>query len=147
MLLLQPRVKLERRWAVLIMITAVEMMMPEGVKEGEIDFDDVICTVTPEKKLSIDLAQGFWIILKTFVDGGCRKLLVNMENVSFLDSAGIGTLINIMKLIRHRGGDLALTGVAQDLIQILDMVNFRKFIKVFDTVDQAVKFFSDMQLK
>ncbi len=61
---------------------------------------------------------------------GVRSLVVDVEGLSFIDSAGIYVLVQAMKRVRAEGGDLALTGVTAGVHKVLDICGLTG---VFDT--------------
>ncbi len=54
-------------------------------------------------------------------DPGIRFVVVNLAGLTFIDSAGIHTLIEALKRFRRRGGDLALSGVNPGAYKVLDV--------------------------
>ncbi|MBN1531628.1 MAG: STAS domain-containing protein [Spirochaetes bacterium] len=123
------------------MTASVSIVHCESAGADMSEMGGVICLVTPDRRMSADLARDFWICLKTLVQGGCRWILVDMSGVTFLDSTGIGAMINAAKLVRQGGGELAVACVSAELTAILDLVSFRRFINTFDTIPEAVGFF------
>lgn len=66
------------------------------------------------------------------VADGTSRFVVNLGEVSYIDSAGLGELIATYTTIRNKGGDvklLNLTSKAKDLLQMT------KLLTVFDTYD------------
>ncbi len=54
-------------------------------------------------------------------DPGIRCVVVNVAGLTFIDSAGIHTLVEALKRFRGRGGDLALSGVNPGAYKVLDV--------------------------
>ena len=74
--------------------------------------------------------------IRRFVADGSSKFIVNLGEVSYIDSAGLGELIATFTAIRNKGSDvklLNLTAKAKDLLQMT------KLLTVFDTYDGAGK--------
>jgi anti-sigma B factor antagonist len=74
--------------------------------------------------------------IRRFVADGSSKFGINLGDVSYIDSAGLGELIAIFTTIRNKGGDvklLNLTAKAKDLLQMT------KLLTVFDTYDDEGK--------
>ena len=70
--------------------------------------------------------------IRRFVAAGSSKFVVNLGEVSYIDSAGLGELIATFTTIRNENGDvklLNLTSKAKDLLQMT------KLLTVFDTYD------------
>ena len=74
--------------------------------------------------------------IRRFVADGSSKFVVNLGDVSYIDSAGLGELIATFTTIRNKNGDvklLNLTSKAKDLLQMT------KLLTVFDTYDDESK--------
>jgi anti-sigma B factor antagonist len=54
-------------------------------------------------------------------DQGARRLVVDLEGLTFIDSAGIYALVQALKHVRRRGGDLALKNVTPGAHKVLDV--------------------------
>ena len=70
--------------------------------------------------------------VRRLVEEGKKKLLLNLKNVGYMDSSGVGELIASYTTISREGGQLKLlnlTGKIQDLLVIT------KLLTVFDTFD------------
>jgi anti-sigma B factor antagonist len=70
-------------------------------------------------------------LLKTLADGH-RKLLIDVQGVSYVDSAGIGELVRCKTTSTQHGADVKLVHVQAKLRQLLLMT---KLIGVFETFD------------
>ena len=69
-------------------------------------------------------------------------LVVNMENVTFIDSTGLSSLIHGMKRAREMNGDLRLSGLQQSVRMIFELTRLDKVFEIFITEDDAVRSFS-----
>ena len=60
----------------------------------------------------------------------CRSgsVVVDMAGVSFVDSSGLGTLVQLRKLCRSAGGDLELVGITARVRQTIDMAGLADFL-------------------
>ncbi len=69
-------------------------------------------------------------------------LIVNIASVSFLDSSGLGKIIKAYKeLSRKNGGKVAVAGAEPKIRKIFEITATDKFIKLFDTEEDAIKAF------
>src|SRR5262245_34380044 len=74
--------------------------------------------------------------LRSHVTEGNRKFILNLRDVSYIDSSGLGELVSAYTSVRHKGGDvklLHLTSKTKDLLQMT------KLLTVFDTYDDETK--------
>jgi anti-sigma B factor antagonist len=71
--------------------------------------------------------------LRTHSAEGERKFILNLGDVSYIDSSGLGELVSSYTTIRNKGGDvklLKLTTKTRDLLQMT------KLLTVFDVYDE-----------
>jgi anti-sigma B factor antagonist len=74
--------------------------------------------------------------LRSFILEGSRKFILNLQEVTYIDSSGLGELVSAFTTVRGKGGDvklLNLTSKAKDLLQMT------KLLTVFDTYDDEAK--------
>ena len=67
-----------------------------------------------------------------------RWVILDMSNVAYLDSAGLGTIVTGLNLFRKLGGDLALFGVQPRVSQLLDLTNISTILKIYPTEQEAL---------
>ena len=80
--------------------------------------------------------------LRSLVEQGHRKLLLNMADVSYVDSAGLGAIVQSYTTVTNQGGALKLVHLTK---RIKDLLAITKLITVFETYDneaEAVTSFS-----
>lgn len=107
----------------------------------EIDYSLIVFNLDIPNELTIDNSNDYWVLLKTFIEGGAQKILLNMENTECIDSSGMGMIINTTKSIRNSSGDLILACVSKEIMKVLDIVSLQEFIKVFKNEHEAVNYF------
>jgi len=63
---------------------------------------------------------------------GCRKLVLNLEGVPYIDSAGLGEIVRTYTTVSRQGGSLKLLNLTK---RIEDLLSITKLLTVFDTYD------------
>lgn len=58
-----------------------------------------------------------------------KFLVIDMENVNFIDSSGLGLLISVLKEMRSKGGKLVLSGISKYVSDLLDITNTNKLFE------------------
>jgi anti-sigma B factor antagonist len=69
---------------------------------------------------------------------GCRRVVVDLSSVVYVDSAGIGSLVRCLKRCGEVDGDLRLAGVSSRLKTLLDLARLIELFQVFDDVEAAL---------
>ncbi len=67
---------------------------------------------------------------------GKKSILLNLGNVSYIDSSGIGELVSSYTSVNKEGGKLKLLNLTQ---KIQDLLAITKLLTVFDTFDDEGK--------
>ena len=76
------------------------------------------------------------------IAGGAMKVLINMNDVSTIDSSGIGELVSAYTTATNRGAKLKLYNLPAKVSDILTITQLITVFDVYDSEDQAVRSFS-----
>ena len=77
--------------------------------------------------------------INSLLAAGKKKLLLNLEGVPYIDSAGLGEVVRTYTTVSRQGGSLELLNLTK---RIEDLLSITKLLTVFDTFDseaEAVK--------
>jgi anti-sigma B factor antagonist len=66
------------------------------------------------------------------LDAGNNKILLNLAELSYIDSSGVGTLVGCYTSSRNRGANLKLVGLTKKL---QDLLSITKLLTVFETYE------------
>jgi anti-sigma B factor antagonist len=78
-------------------------------------------------------------LAKRLTSEGGRYFVLDMSDISHIDSAGLGLLLSIYATIRNQGGDLKLLNVGDHVKEILRMMRLENVLQVFDDEDSAIQ--------
>ena len=84
--------------------------------------------------------------LRSLVQQGQKKLLLNLADVAYVDSAGLGAIVQSYTTVTNQGGALKLVNTTK---RINDLLAITKLLTVFDTFDneaEAVTSYSTAQV-
>ena len=93
----------------------------------------------------ITLGEGSVVLRDTVKDlaaKGQKKILLNLGDISYIDSSGIGELVAAFTSVRNQGGEMKLLHLTK---KVHDLLQITKLYTVFDVKDDeagAVKSFS-----
>ena len=68
---------------------------------------------------------------------GSARLLIDLSDVPFMDSAGLGALIGGIRRTREAGGDVAVACSRPTLTRLLHTTGFDRIVPVTETVEEA----------
>lgn len=67
-----------------------------------------------------------------------RKMIIDLSNVEFMDSSGIGMILGRYREIKERKGKIALTGIKGNMERIFNMSGLYKIINKYNTIGDAL---------
>ncbi len=83
----------------------------------------------------ITLGEGSVLLrdmVRDLVTRGQRKILLNLGDVTYIDSSGIGELVSAFTTVRNQGGELKLLNLTK---KVHDLLQITKLYTVFDVRD------------
>ncbi|MFH0975227.1 MAG: STAS domain-containing protein [Spirochaetota bacterium] len=118
-----------------------EIIMPSGVSK---ESKTTIVKIELKGSLDNNNTPDFEFFINTLINGGVKKILIDINDLQYLDSTGIGSLITVTKKIRKDNGDVAITRYTAQVMTILKPINMEKFIQFFSTVDDGIKYLKSL---
>src|ERR1700680_1696833 len=73
------------------------------------------------------------------IDRGVYNLVINLENVRYIDSTGLGVLIGGLKRVREHGGTVSLVCTNPQIRKIFDITGLVKIFGIYDDEADAQK--------
>jgi anti-sigma B factor antagonist len=80
--------------------------------------------------------------LKELVAKGEKKVLLNLSEVSYIDSSGIGELVSGFTTVTNHGGQLRLLGLNKRVKDLLQVTKLYTVFEVFEDEAEAVRSFA-----
>jgi anti-sigma B factor antagonist len=80
--------------------------------------------------------------IKRLVAGGHMRLVLNLEELSYMDSSGLSTLISSFVSVRNQGGELKLLRLSQRVSDLMQITKLSTVFEIYDTMDDAQSSFS-----
>jgi len=78
------------------------------------------------------------LALNEKIDTGKVWLLVNLSEVPYMDSAGLGVLVSGLKNTNRQNGDLRLWGLQPDVRNIFELTRLNKVFQIFEDEQSAL---------
>jgi len=79
--------------------------------------------------------------VKTLLADNKKKIVLNMDNVTYIDSAGLGTLVAAFHSARAQGAVLKLANLGSKFQEVLQVTKLMTVFEVFDSEAAAVQSF------
>jgi anti-sigma B factor antagonist len=113
-----------------------------ALRMTERDISDVAVLDIEGRIVLGEESNAFREKVKSLLAAGKKKIILNLAQVSYIDSAGLGTLVATFHSARSQGATLKLTNLGAKFKEVLQVT---KLMTVFDTYDNetaAIQSFS-----
>lgn len=92
-----------------------------------------VALVSAEGTLDLTAAPMLRGELQTLVKNGAVQLVVDLSDVEFIDSTGLGALISGLKAARKNGGDLRIRNPRERVMTLLKLTNLDQVFRLADS--------------
>jgi stage II sporulation protein AA (anti-sigma F factor antagonist) len=107
--------------------------------ETKISVSGRVLTAAPSGELDYHQAERIRTqIDSAFEKSSCRHILINMSNVSFMDSSGIGMIIGRYKKAETRGGRLVVSNMSDVTSRLFEISGLSKIVTRVDSAKTAM---------
>jgi anti-sigma B factor antagonist len=96
-------------------------------------------------KGKITLGEGDELLkdkVNSLVNQGHRKIILNLADVPYLDSAGLGEVVRAYTTVSRQGGNLKLLNLTKRITDLLAITKLLTVFETFDSETDAVRSFS-----
>ena len=88
-------------------------------------------------RLNMVTAPSLKAAIATAATGPLPRLVIDMSEVTFVDSSGLGVLVGGLKLVRQSGGDLRIVVRSSQVLNVLALTNLDRILHPYGTVAEA----------
>jgi anti-sigma B factor antagonist len=93
----------------------------------------------------ITLGEGSSVVrdeMRALTDNGNKKVLLNLADVAYIDSSGIGELVAGYTTMANAGGNLKLLNLTKRVKDLLQITKLATVFEVHEDEDEAVRSFA-----
>ena len=91
-----------------------------------------------EAKLTYPVLSAFFAEVRQLVEGGARHLLIDLQAVGYIDSASIGCLMDIHRLLQEKNGQVKLSGLQPRVETMISMTGVHKIVPLHREEEDAL---------
>jgi anti-sigma B factor antagonist len=92
-------------------------------------------------RLVLDETEHFRRRVEDLVQNNRSKILLNLKDVTYIDSAGVGMMVGKYLSVRRKGGDVKLLHLSPRSHRVMTITKLLTVFETFDAEDQAVASF------
>jgi anti-sigma B factor antagonist len=108
--------------------------------EIKVDRDGDQCVATLKGEIDVYTAPRLKDALVEQIEAGCVHLLLDMEDVAFIDSSGLGVLVGVLRRAKERSGAVRLVCTKENILKIFRITGLDKVFPIFADVQEAGRF-------
>jgi anti-sigma B factor antagonist len=101
--------------------------------------------VVLDLKGKITLGEGDELLkdkVNSLVNQGHKKIILNLADVPYIDSAGLGEVVRTYTTVSRQGGSLKLLNLTKRITDLLSITKLLTVFETFDSENEAVRSFS-----
>ena len=95
--------------------------------------------VRPSGRLDLMVAADLKARIEALVSDGFHQLVIDLNDVPFIDSSGLGALIGGLKAARSAGGDVRIARAHEQIRYVLRVSTLDGILKPYPTVEDALE--------
>jgi len=109
-------------------------------KTIKVDFnkDRAIVTIN-EKRIYLGITDMFREDMLVVLENDFNELVINLEHVAVMNSAGLGVLIMAQDTMKKRNGRIKLTNLQPLMQDIFSRMRLDTLFETYDTIEEALK--------
>jgi len=100
---------------------------------------DDIGVVVLEGEIDIYSAPEFKEVLVNSIESGAHRVIVDLTEVTFIDSTTLGVLVSGAKRVRPRNGNLDIVCSDENIIRIFEITGLDRIFGIYASRGEAVK--------
>jgi anti-sigma B factor antagonist len=101
--------------------------------------------VVLDLKGKITLGEGDELLkdkVNSLVNQGHKKIILNLADVPYIDSAGLGEVVRTYTTVSRQGGSLKLLNLTKRITDLLSITKLLTVFETFDSENEAVRSFA-----
>lgn len=89
-----------------------------------------------EERFDAKLAPEFRTEIETLLPELLPNIVLDIENVKFMDSSGLGSVMGVYKLLRDK--NISVANAQQPVLDLFKLTRMDRLIKTYSSVDEAL---------
>src|SRR4051794_20682334 len=106
--------------------------------EHEVTERDGVKVLQLQGPIDVSQAMGLRDLLGAEIDSPSARVLLDLSNVTLIDSSGIGILVTAHRRADSQGARFGLAGATGTVARVFEMTRTNKLLSIYDNVDEGV---------
>jgi anti-sigma B factor antagonist len=100
--------------------------------------DDVTVVEAMGHRVDMETSATFKATLEKLIAAGDRRIVINLGQVTFMDSAGLGAIMSVFKQLNGGAGSLQVCGLQPRIRTLFDITRLSRVIGLHETEADAL---------
>jgi anti-anti-sigma factor len=118
--------------------------MSESIRRLE---KDGVVILYPDGEFVFDRIEPIRDLIFSLMKEQKYRLILNLRNVTYVDSSGIGVFIRYFSSFRNNGGEMVFCEASEGVKNILRLAKIHKFMRVLDSEAEAINSLKSISVK
>ena len=121
------------------------MLEYKSRQQGDVTILDLSGRISVGEALAFGPGSGLILgqVIRELAEKGQKRILLNLKDVKYIDSSGVGDLVRSVTSLRRQGGDLKLLNPAPMVLEVLRITRLDRMLDIKDDELSAVQSFTE----
>lgn len=112
-------------------------LSPTHIQRGDVE----IAKVKIEGYLDSSTFPQLQEYLTSLVNEGQVRLLLDLSDLDYISSAGLGVLMGMLREVRDKGGDLKIVNMTEKIERVFNLLGFSRILRLYTDEEKAIQDF------
>ena len=81
-------------------------------------------------------------LVSKMVEKDVKRIIINLDKVSYIDSSGVGSLIYVCSIIKKLNLKLAMTNIHGSVKKVIELTRLTDFLPITNSIEDAIALFN-----
>ncbi|MCE1190042.1 MAG: STAS domain-containing protein [Ignavibacteria bacterium] len=107
------------------------------------EINGITIIVIHQKRATAEIARDFKDFLFDLIERKqCRKMLLNLQEVQFMDSFFLGAIVSGLKKMKNLDGDIRIARLQKSLVPVFELMHLDEVFVFYDSIETALEQYS-----
>lgn len=100
--------------------------------------EDIMIVQPLEKRIDASVSTEFKGRMVDWINAGNKRIVLDLSNVDFIDSSGLGSIVSSLKTIGN-DGDLVICGIKETVMGLFRLTRMNRVFQIFTSQQEAIQ--------
>ncbi len=102
------------------------------------ELDNDIAILAIDGEIDIYTSSDLKDALIQQIDSGAKHIIMDLENVTYIDSSGIGVFISTLATLKKLGGKICIIKITASVKKVFELTKLTNFFKIYKDEEEAI---------